>query len=389
MTTTYVFLHPEKTIFGQGVAHQVGQCVQELEMKKVFVVTDETILKLDAFKDVEKSLIEKKLDYYIYSEVDLNPTDIQVEKGAKIFQEEKADGILAVGGGSSIDSAKAIGLLVNNGGSIRDYDGGDGIKNPMVPLIAIPTTAGTGSEVTAWSMITDTENCRKMLIGGYKLIPKIALVDPLMMVSMPPTVTAATGLDALSHAIDAYCSVGAMPQTDAVALSAIKFIVKNLGPAIANDNNVEAREGMAMGSLLGGVAINSAGCAGTHALGQQITAQYDIPHGITMGIMMPYIMKFNMNACLDRHADITVAMGENIQGLNKKEIAEKAPFAVYEFVKSAGLPTTLSEVKVDQNLIPACVKWAAKDADLANNPRTATLEQIEEIYKKAFEGNLD
>jgi len=383
------FFLPERVIFGSGVAQQVGECVKDLKGRKVFLVTDKTVAGLDAFKDVEKSLKEKGIDYCIYAEVDPNPTDIQVEKGAKLYKKEGADVLVAVGGGSSIDSAKAIGILVNNGGSIRDYAGVDLFKNPIPPLIAIPTTAGTGSEVSIWAVITNTKDNYKMAPGGWKLLPKVALVDPLMMVSMPPLVTAATGMDALSHAIEAYCSPWAMPQTDAVAMAAIRLIVKYLGPAVANGSNMEAREGMAMGSLEAGMAFSSAGCGGIHALGHQLSTQCEMPHGMAMAIMMPPVMKFNIIACIDRFVDIAVAMGEQVEGLSKREAAEKAPLAVRHLVKSVGLPTTLSEYGVDRKLIPNLAKWALKDGDLPGNPRVLTLEQIEELYRKAFEESLD
>ena len=379
---------PERIIFGNGVAQQVGECVKDLKGKRVFLVTDKGVAGLDAFKDVENSLKKEAVDYYIYAEVGANPTDTQVERGARLYKEEKADVLVAVGGGSSIDSAKAIGILVNNGGSIQDYAGVDLFENLIPPLIAIPTTAGTGSEVGIWAMINNTKDNYKMGPGGWKLLPKVALVDPMMMVSAPPLLTAATGMDALSHAVEAYCTPYAMPQTDALAIAAIRLIVKHLGPAVANGSNLEAREGMAMGSLEAGMAFSSSGCGAVHALGHQLSTQYGMPHGMAMAIMMPPVMKFNMIACVDRLADIAVAMGEQVDRLSIGEAAEKAILAVRRLGKSIGLPTTLSEYGADQKLMPNLVKWASRDADLPANPRVPTLEQIEELYRKAFAGSL-
>lgn len=383
------FFLPERVIFGNGVAQQVGECVKNLKGKKVFLVTDKGVAGLEAFQDVVKSLEKEAIDYYLYTEVDPNPTDTQVERGARLYQEEKADVLVAVGGGSSIDSAKAIGILVNNGGAIQDYAGVDLSENPIPPLIAIPATAGTGSEVTIWAVITNTKDNYKMAPGGWKLLPKVALVDPMMTVSMPPLLTAATGIDALSHAVEAYCTPYAMPQTDAIAMAAIRLIVKQLGPAVANGSNLEAREGMAMGSLEAGMAFSNAGCGGVHALGHQLSTQCKMPHGMAMAIMMPPVMKFNMIACIDQLADIAVAMGEQVEGLSKREAAERAPLAVRQLVKSIGLPTTLTEYGVDLELISSLAKWASKDGDLPGNPRIPTLEQIEELYKEAFTGSLD
>lgn len=380
---------PERIIFGNGVAQQVGECVKDLKGKRVFLVTDKGVAGLDAFKDVENSLKKEAVDYYIYAEVDANPTDTQVERGARLYKEEKAGVIVVVGGGSPIDSAKAIGILVNNGGAIQDYAGVDLFENLIPPLITIPTTAGTGSEVTIWAMINNTKDNYKMGPGGWKLLPRVALVDPMMMVSAPPLLTAATGIDALSHAVEAYCTPYAMPQTDALAIAAIRLIVKHLGPAVANGSDLEAREGMAMGSLEAGMAFSSSGCGAVHALGHQLSTQYGMPHGMAMAIMMPPVMKFNMIACVDRLADIAVAMGEQVDGLSKREAAEKAILAVRRLGKSIGLPTTLSEYGADPKLMPNLVKWALRDADLPANPRIPTLEQIQELYKKAFAGSLD
>ena len=388
MSIECLFVHPDRAFFGQGVAQQVGECVKELGGKKAFVVTDEGVVALDVFKGVEESLKEKNVDYHIYAEVDANPTDVQVEKGAERYKREKADVLVAVGGGSSIDSAKAIGILVNNGGSIRDYEGMDLFANPIPPLIAIPTTAGTGSEVTVYSVITNTKDNYKMAPSGWRLIARVALVDPVMMASMPPRLTAATGMDALSHAIEAIYSNYAMPQADALAYASIKLVVKHLGPAVADGSNMEAREGMAMASLMGGMAM-CAGCGAVHARGHQLSNRYGMPHGMAMSIMMPVITNFNIPVCPDRIADIAVALGEDVEGLSKIDAAKKAAHAIRKLGKSIGLPTTLSEYGADPKLIPICAERALKDGDLPGNPVAPTLEQIKDLYKKAFEGNLD
>jgi alcohol dehydrogenase class IV len=389
------FQHPERVIFGQGVAKQVGRLAKDLQARKAFVVTGRVVSTLDAFRDIEESLKEQNIDYYVYAEADTNPTDAQVEKGARLCSGESADTLVAVGGGSCLDSAKAIGVLVNNAsGSIRDYSCGDldadPIPNQIPPLIAVPTTSGTGSEVSTAAVITDTAGNYKMDIGGLgtKALAKIALVDPVMSASMPPPLTAASGMDALSHAIEAYCSPYAMPQTDALALAAVKLIVKHLGPAVANGGDMEAREGMATGSLMAGMSMN-AWCGAAHALGHQLSTQYGMPHGTAMAIMLPVVMAFNMIACVDRLVDIAAAMGEHVDGLSKMEAAEKAPHAVHRLTKSLGLPTTMSEYGADSGLIPACLEWAKKDDSMAGNPRTLTSEQVEDLYRKAFTGALD
>ncbi|MBT6341047.1 MAG: iron-containing alcohol dehydrogenase, partial [Desulfobacula sp.] len=238
---------------------------------------------------------------------------------------------------------------------------------------------------SAWAVITNTQKKYKFCPGGVRIIPKIALVDPELTASMPPVITAATGMDALSHAIEAVCSPYAMPQTDAYAFSAIKLVVKHLGPAVADGSNMEAREGMAMAALEAGLAMN-ANTGGVHALGHQLSSQYGIHHGVAMGIMMPVVMDFNTIACLDQMKDIAKAMGEKVQGLSKIQAAAKAPAAVLQLQKSIGLPTTLSECNADPELIPECAKWALSDTSIPGNPRTMIQEQIEWLFKKAFEG---
>jgi alcohol dehydrogenase len=228
-----------------------------------------------------------------------------------------------------------------------------------------------------------------MAPGGWKLLPKVALVDPVIMASMPPIITAGTGMDALSHAVEAYCSPYAMPQTDLFALEAIRLIVEHIGPATANGDDMEAREGMALGSLMAGNAFNSAGCGGIHALGHQLSSQYSMHHGMAMGMMMPYLMEFNSIACMERLGKIAAAMGENIKDLNKREAAHKAAMAVINLMKSLGLPTTLKAFGADPKLIKTCTDRASQDLDLAGNPRVPTLEQIEQIYQDAYDGALE
>ncbi len=324
MPIKHDFLSPERVIFGQGVAEQLGDCVHALKGKMVFIVTDKVVAGLDSFKAVEKSLVKQNIEYHLYTDVDANPTDVQVDRGAELYKKMNSDIIVAVGGGSSIDSAKSIGIVVNNGGSIRDYVEYESVVNVIPPLIAIPTTAGTGSEASAWAIVTHTEKNYKMCPGGWNLIPRVALVDPVLSASMPPATTAATGMDALSHAIEAVCSPYAMPQTDAFAFSATRLIVKHLGPAVADGCNMAAREGMAMAALEAGLSMN-ANCGGVHALGHQLSTQYGIQHGVAMGIMLPILMTFNTIACPDRMVDIAIAMGEKVEtpGVNKPVVREE------------------------------------------------------------------
>jgi alcohol dehydrogenase len=363
MMQTSLFMTPERVICSQGVAARAGEYAKAFGAKKVFIVTDEIVARLDAFQEILQSVKDAGIDSYVYSDVDVNPTDLQVEKGAVIYKEEMADLLLAVGGGSPLDSAKAIGILVSNGGSIRDYDNvandapdkPDPVKKPIPPLITISTTSGTGAEVTAFSVITNTKDNYKMIPGSWRSIPKVALVDPLMSMSMPPQVTAATGMDALSHAVEAYCSPDAMCQTDALALSTIQLVAENLEAAVADGTNLVAREAMSIAAMQGGLCIN-ANLGGVHALGHQLSSTYNIPHGMAMSIMLPVIMEYNLPACTDRMIAIARTLGERTDGLSKTEAALLAPMAVRNLTASLDLPVSLAGLDADPEKIPAMVK---------------------------------
>ena len=388
-----LFISPEQTIFGRGASRQVGKYARQLGAGKVFVVTDEGVAGIEPFKGVLQSLEAENLEYVLYTDSDPNPTDVQIENGAKVYKREKADILLAVGGGSSMDTAKAIGILVDNPGSIRDYacdyiTGMDAnpmnTANPIPPLITIPTTAGTGSEVGAWAVVTNTIEKYKFFPGGWNCLPKVAIIDPVMSSTMPPGLTADTGIDALSHAIEAYCNPYKMPQTDVFALEAIRLIVKHLGPAVAYGADMDAREGMAMGALQAGLSMN-AGCGGIHAMGLQLTTNFGIPHGGTLAIMMPVVMRFNLIACVDRFVDIAEAMGENVRDMGRLEAAERAPLAVEKFAQSLGIRTKLSPDLEDPQLIPLCSQHALENENIHGNPRVPTLAQVEALYRQAYD----
>lgn len=393
MSEPTIFMTPERVIFGEGAAMQAGAHTKSLGVKKVLVVTDKTVAGLEAFRKILQSLAEQKIDAFVYDEVDANPSDVQVEKGAALFKEQNANAIIAVGGGSSLDSAKAIGILATNGGTIIDYHydiDADWtnpeeipLTQPIPPLITIPTTSGTGAEVTAYAVITNTKENYKMFPGSWLSLPKIALVDPLMSVSMPPRVTAATGMDALSHAIEAYVSPYAMNQTDVFALSSIDLIANSLKIAVEVGGDLRARGAMALASTQAGLCMN-AWCGGVHALGHQLSSQYGIPHGEAMAIMMPVVMEFNTDACVDRMAEIAKVMGERVNGLSAVEAAKKAPETVRKLTASIGLPGSLSAYEIDPAKFAECAKWAVRDIDMDGNPRAITLEDAEALYRKAF-----
>ena len=387
-----LFMGPERVIFGRGVVRDTGTYAQELGGKKVFLVADEIIANLEAFKLIEASLTDKGIDYYLYTQSDVNPTDVQIDNGCKIYKEEKCDIIIGVGGGSNLDTAKSIGIIATNPGSIRDnfvmnyvtdpYDTPN--KNAIPPTILIPTTAGTGSEVGAWTVVTNTLENYKGFCGGWMCMPKIALLDPVMTVSMPPKLTASTGFDALIHGLEAYYHRYKMPQTDMYAITAIKRIVKFLGRAVANGEDMKAREQMLLGAMEAGFAMNT-GCALIHSSGLQLTSKFGLSHGETLAIMAGPVMRFNTMACVDRMIEVAKAMGENVQGIGRLDAAYKAAEAMEKFAESLDLPIALTREKHDPSMIPKMAKTTLENDNTYGSPRIPTQEKLEGLYRQAYD----
>lgn len=292
--------------------------------------------------------------------------------------------IIAVGGGSPIDCAKGIGLVITNGGSIKDYEGLDKSENPMPPFIAVNTTAGTASEMTRFTIITDTDRHVKMAIVDWHVTPNVAINDPELMISMPVALTAATGMDALTHAIEAYVSTIATPVTDSAAIKAIELIGKYLRPAVANGKNLEARDKMAYAEFLAGMAFNNASLGFVHAMAHQLGGFYDLPHGVCNAILLPHVERFNMIACPERFVDIAIALGENVKGLSTMEAADVALEAIQRLSQDIGIPSGLKELGVKEEDLPILAENAMKDACGLTNPRKATKEDIIQIFKNAM-----
>jgi alcohol dehydrogenase len=386
-----LFMSPERVIFGRGVVDDIGTYVKQLGGIKPFIATDKIISAITAFQRIEDSLKKENIDYCLYTDCDVNPTDMQIDNGCRIYKEAKCDVIIGVGGGSNMDTAKSIGIIITNPGSIRDnfvqsyvtdpYDTPN--KNATPPMIMVPTTAGTGSEVGAWTVVTNTAENYKGFCGGWMCLPKIALLDPLMTVSMPPKLTASTGFDALIHAIEAYYHRYKMPQTDLYAISAIKRIFKYLGRAIANSHDIEAREQMLLGAMEAGFAMNT-GCALIHSSGLQLTSKFGLSHGESLAIMAGPVMRFNTMACMDRMIDIAKAMAENVDGLGKLAAADKAAEAVQKYAQSIELLIHLNKETHDPSVIHSMAQNAVSNDNTYGNPRIPTQEQLEALYRQAY-----
>ena len=380
----YGYYMPTVNLMGKGALAEVGKQAKNLGGTKALVVSDKPLVKLGITEKVISFLKDSGIDCVIYDEVKPNPTVKNVEDGLKIYKKEKCDLIVAVGGGSSIDCAKGIGIVATNGGSIKDYEGVDKSKRPMPPFIAVNTTAGTASEMTRFTIITDTDRNVKMAIVDWHVTPTVSINDPELMVSMPQSLTASTGMDALTHAVEAYVSPIATPLTDSAALEAIGLISRYLRKAVANGEDMEAREKMMYAEFLAGMAFNNAGLGHVHSMAHQLGGFYDLPHGVCNAILLPHVEKFNLIACPEKFAKIAATMGENVQGLSIIDAADKAIEAIKRLSKDVGIPSGLKELGVKEEDLPILAENALKDACGFTNPRKATKEEIIKIYKEAM-----
>lgn len=381
----YGFFIPTVTLMGIGAHKQIGNQIKVLGGTKPFLCTDRGIVQAGIADEIIK-MIKKDTgrDVVVFDETVPNPTDVNVHDGLKVFQQNGCDLIISLGGGSAHDCAKGIGIVATNGGHIRDYEGIDKSSKAMPPFIAVNTTAGTASEMTRFCIITNTDTKVKMAIVDWRVTPNVAINDPLLMMGMPPALTAATGMDALTHAVEAYVSTIATSVTDACALKAIQLISENLRAAVANGGDVEARDKMAYAEYLAGMAFNNASLGHVHAMAHQLGGFYDLPHGVCNAILLPHVERFNMIAKMDRFADIAAAMGENISGLSTRSAAEKALEAIVTLSQDVGIPRGLRELGVQEKDIPTMAQNAQKDACGLTNPRCPSLEDVIQIYKNAL-----
>ena len=375
------FIVPGEIISGSG-ALDMAENALKLLGKKALIVTDKVMIDLGNCAKVEKALTNQGIEYSIYSDICGEPTDTMIEKGLQIYKDENCDFLVALGGGSPIDSMKAIGSLVVNGGSISDYMG-KVIDVKMPPMAAIPTTAGTGSEVTAFSVITDTSRNYKLTVFSYELLPKYALLDPEMIMSVPPMVAASCGIDALIHAWEAYTSLGASPFSDAMAEKAMELIGGNIRRFVANRKDEEAACAMMSGSMFAGIAFAWARLGDVHAMSHPVSAFFGVQHGVANSILLPVIVEYNALADHGRYEKIYNYISEE-----KEPVKDFKPEMLVEEIKklnaSLGIPKTLSEVGVTEDKIPQMAADAMKSGNIAANPRQTTLKDVEMLYRKAL-----
>ena len=384
---TRPFRVPSTIHFGENAAAEAGAEAVQLGAQKVLLVTDAVMVKSGIINPVTESLKQNGIDCVFYDEVDSEPILRHVEQGVELYKKEQCHALVAVGGGSPIDAAKAIGVMATNPGKIQDYMGLGNVKNKAAPLIAVPTTAGTGSEVTIFTIITDTDQDIKMLIGGPQILPSVALVDPLLTLKMPRALIAGTGLDALTHAIEAYVSVKAQPMSDVMALSAISLLGEFLPQAWANPGNIEARTQTMLGALQAGIAFSNSSVALVHGMSRPIGANFHIPHGISNSALLGIVTEFSLIGAPDAYADIAEALGVPVEGLTPIEAAVEGAEAIKEMIRTLEIPS-LSELGISKEMLDPLVSKMAEDAVASgspgNNPRQATKEEIIELYYQAL-----
>lgn len=381
------FRTPATIHFGEEAAANSGPEAKRLGARKALLMTDKVLAEVGAIDPVVKSLQGNGVEVVVFDGVNSEPDLSHVETGLKLLKEEQCDCIVACGGGSPIDAAKAVSIMATNSGNIEDYMGLDKFTVPGVPLMAVPTTAGTGSEATMFTIITDTSRDVKMLIGSPFLMPKIAIVDPLLTLDLPRKLTAATGLDALTHAIEAYVSVKAQPMTDVLALSAIKLISENLLLAWGDPRNREARASTMLGSLQAGIAFSNASVALVHGMSRPIGANFHVPHGVSNACLLGVVMDYSLEGNPQRYADIARAMGVENGCQNTMGVAKVGAEKVKNLIRMLEVPT-LSQLGVTVEKLEPVVEKMAEDAIASgspgNNPRKPSKEEIVELYRAAL-----
>jgi choline dehydrogenase len=372
---------PTRLVHGAGAIARLGDALRELGVARPLLVTDPGV----AAAGLADRALEHLEDAIVFDEVRPNPDIALVDEGARIYGETERDGLVGLGGGSSMDTAKSIGVVARHGGTILDYEWGhEPIEQRIPPLVAVPTTAGTGSEVTLWAVITDHDRKIKFNVGGTPLIgAHVALIDPELMLGLPPAVTAATGMDALSHAIECYTCDYHQPFNDAVALQAIELVAAWLRTAVADGSNLEARTQMAHAAMLGGMAYGTESAGAAHAMSQSAGGVHDCPHGALTARVLGPVMEYNAAADPVRHARIAQGLGVDTSGLAPLDAALAGVEALYRLTDDVGIPT-MEELGFSENEIPTLARIAFEDPQTIGNAREVDVSAYKDIYRNAF-----
>ncbi|MEK3768585.1 iron-containing alcohol dehydrogenase [Paenibacillus sp. FSL R5-0887] len=380
--STHVYYVPSINIMGKGCLQEIGPYIQELKLKKALVVTDKFLMKSGIAGKLLAVLDEAGIEYAIYDEVKPNPTCKNVHDGVDYLKAQNCDYLISIGGGSPQDTAKAIGIIATNGGHIKEYEGVHKSKHKSLPIVAVNTTAGTSAEVTINYVITDEERKVKMVMVDKNSLATISVNDPELMVDKPAALTAATGMDALTHAIEALVTPGAYPVTDATALAAVELIFANLARTVKNGHDIEAREQMVYAIFLGGLAFNNAGLGYVHAMAHQLGGVYDLPHGVCNAMLLPFVEEENAKYVPEKFRSIAKAIGLNVENQTDKQCADFVIESIKALSKEVGIPAKLSELGVEEVDLDLLAENSMKDACAPGNPFIPTKEEVITLFKK-------
>lgn len=388
MERQFDFLMPSVNFFGPGVIAKIGDRAKMLGMHKVLVVTGGHIgkIKNGPVDQTVAALKKAGVDYVIFDGAEENPKIRDIKKGKQLYLDEGCDSIITVGGGSAHDCGKGIGIILTNGDDITKLAGIETLDKPLPPLMAVNTTAGTGSELTRHAVITNEDTHLKFVVVSWRNIPLVSFNDPMLMLDIPQATTAATGLDAYVQAVEPFVSVDHNDITDSQCEKAIQIIQKYLPEAVANGHNVEARTKMVEGEMLAGMAFNNANLGYVHAMAHQLGGQYDAPHGVCCALMLPVVEEWNIIACPDRFAKLAQIMGYDTTGMTTMEAAHKSIDGMRELAKSIGIPDSIKAIGAKPEDFELMAKNALKDGNAFSNPRKGTVEEVVQLFQKAYDG---
>lgn len=379
---THAYYVPPVNLMGRGCLQEAGKMIQDMDIRKALVVSDRQLISSGVAEQVLSILRKSGLDYVVYDDVQPNPTCQNVHEGLQVYQEHDCDAIISIGGGSPQDAAKAIGIVATNGGHIRDYEGLHQSHHKSVPLVAINTTAGTSSEVTINYVITDEERKVKMVMVDRNSLVSLSVNDPELMLSKPASLTAATGMDALTHAVEAMVTPGGFTVTSATAAAAVELIFEYLPRAVRDGSDLEAREHMTYACFLGGMAFNNAGLGYVHAMAHQLGGVYDLPHGVCNAMLLPYVEEMNAKHVPGKFRHIAKAIGMNVKDKSDEECSMYVIDAIRQLSREVGIPEKLSELGVTDPDLELLAENAMKDACAPGNPYQPSREEVMELFRK-------
>ncbi|MGN7412508.1 iron-containing alcohol dehydrogenase [Paenibacillus sp. SAF-068] len=379
---THAYYVPPVNLMGRGCLQEAGQMIEQMGIRKALVVSDRQLIASGVAEQVLSILRKSGLDYVVYDEVQPNPTCQNVHDGLRIFQDHGCDAIISIGGGSPQDAAKGIGIVATNGGHIREYEGLHQSKHKSVPLVAFNTTAGTSSEVTINYVITDEERKVKMVMVDRNSLVSLSVNDPELMLSKPASLTAATGMDALTHAVEAMVTPGGFTVTSATAAAAVELIFEYLPRAVRDGSDLEAREHMTYACFLGGIAFNNAGLGYVHAMAHQLGGVYDLPHGVCNAMLLPYVEELNAKHVPGKFRHIAKAIGMDVKGRTDEECSDYVIEAIRQLSKEVGIPEKLSELGVKDPDVELLADNAMKDACAPGNPYQPSKDEVMELFRK-------